>query len=78
MCRLAKKGAIHSDRPAADKQYPLLAALDLERDAAERAELQRILDQVDLADDRIFATVFNASERKASVRPPFRLSCVAP
>ena len=61
----AKKGAIHSDRPAADKQYPLLAALDLERDAAERAELQRILDQVDLADDRIFATVFNASERKA-------------
>ena len=48
----------HSDRPAADK-------LDLERDAAERAELQRILDQVDLADDRIFATVFNASERKA-------------
>ena len=46
-------------------RYPLLAALDLERDAAERAELQRILDQVDLADDRIFATVFNASERKA-------------
>ena len=45
-------------------RYPLLARLDL-GDAAQRGALQQILDRVNLADDAMFATVFDASARKA-------------